>query len=234
MDQSRGERGVRRRSTRRAAATRDGFDPATAERWLAGVRAVLWPYFRPQVIGTEHLPAGRALIIGCHSGVMPYDAACTVAAVQEATGRVCRSIGDYMWGRVGAVERFLRRCGAMVGRPADVEAALRGDHLVLLFPGGARDMERSYLTQRYQVLPHRGFAPGRGGYIKLALRTGAPIVPLAVVGAEEAHVMLGNLPSVARFIGMPFMPVVLFPWPLPVKLFIRFGPPIRLRGTAAD
>jgi 1-acyl-sn-glycerol-3-phosphate acyltransferase len=95
-------------------------------------------------------------------------------------------------------------------------------------------MERSYLTQRYRVLPHRGFAPERGGYIKLALRTGAPIVPLAVVGAEEAHVMLANLPPVARVLGVPFFPWLLFPFPLPAKLYIRFGPPIVLPGTAAD
>ncbi len=54
----------------------DGFDRATAERWLGYVRATLWPYFRPRVVGAEHLPKGRALIVGCHSGVVPYDAAC--------------------------------------------------------------------------------------------------------------------------------------------------------------
>ena len=95
-------------------------------------------------------------------------------------------------------------------------------------------MERSYLTQRYRVLPHRGFAPGRGGYVKLALRTRAPIVPLAVVGAEEAHVMIANVPPIARAVGVPFFPLVLSLLPLPVKLYIRFGPPIVLPGTAVD
>jgi 1-acyl-sn-glycerol-3-phosphate acyltransferase len=95
-------------------------------------------------------------------------------------------------------------------------------------------MERPYLTQRYRVLPHRGFAPGRGGYVKLALRTRTPIVPLAVVGAEEAHVMLGSVPQLARALRLPFFPFLLFPFPLPVRLYIRFGRPITLYGHSAD
>jgi 1-acyl-sn-glycerol-3-phosphate acyltransferase len=212
-----------------------GFDPATAERWLTMVRGAMWPYFRPRVIGAEHVPKkGRALIIGCHSGTIPYDAACTLVAVHEATGRFSRSIGDNLFGRVSAVRDFLRQQGALVGRPDVVEAVLRAGELVLLFPGGARDMERPYLTQRYRVLPHRGFAPGYGGYIKVALRARAPIIPLAVVGAEEAHVLLGTVPLMAQLVGLPFFPVLLFPWPLPVKLYIRFGEPIVLPGTPTD
>ncbi len=212
----------------------DGFDPATAERWLGIVRATAWRYFRPQVIGAEHLPKGRALIIGCHSGVVPYDAACTLVAIHEATGRFSRAIGDNLFGRLAVVEDFLKQQGALVGRPDVVEGVLRAGHYVLVFPGGARDMERPYLTQRYRVLPHRGFAPGNGGYIKIALRTRTPIVPLAVVGAEEAHVMLGNVPLVARVFGIPYFPLLLFPLPLPTKLYIRFGAPIILKGTPAE
>lgn len=211
-----------------------GFDQATAERWLALLQVSIWRYFRPTVIGGRCLPRGPGLIVGCHSGVIPYDAACTLVAVHQETGRFTRAVGDNLFGRVSWIEEFLRRQGAIVGRPERVEAALRAGNLVLLFPGGARDMERPYLTERYRVLAHRGFAPGRGGYIKVGLRTGAPIVPLAVVGAEEAHVMLGNLPPLARMIGLPLFPVLLFPFPLPVKLYIRFGEAIRLRGTAAD
>lgn len=139
-----------------------GFDEAVAARWLGYVRAALWPYFRPQVIGAENLPAGRALIVGCHSGVLPYDAACTLIAVHEATGRCARSIGDRLFARFAPVENFLRQQGACVGRPPVVEALLRAGNLVLLFPSDARDMERPYLTQRYTVLPHRGFARGHG------------------------------------------------------------------------
>lgn len=212
----------------------EGFERATAARWLGYVRRALWPYFRPRVLGADHLPKGRALIVGCHSGVIPYDAACTLVAIHEATGRFSHAIGDNLFGQIGLVQDFLRRQGAVVGRPEVVERLLRRGHYVLVFPGGARDMERPYLTQRYRVLPHRGFAPGHGGYVKIALRQHAPIVPLAVVGAEEAHVVLANLPRVARAVGMPLFPLFLFPFPLPVKLYIRFGPPIVLPGTAAD
>ena len=210
------------------------FDPATAERWLGRVRALLWPYFRPQLIGVEHLPRGRALLIGRHSGVLPYDAACAIAALHEATGRVCRGFGDRFFAAIPGVEDLLNRCGAAIADPAVAAAALRRDDAVMVFPGGALDMGQSYLTDGYRVVPHRGFAPGRGGYIRLALRTGAPIVPLAVVGAEEIHVTLGNWAAGARAIGVPLWPLVLSPLPLPAKLYIRLGKPIRLRGSAAD
>lgn len=225
------------RPSRRAAAARavlERLDPAAADRWMGRVRAVLWPYFRPRLIGLEHLPTGRALLIGRHSGVIPYDAACAVAAIHEATGRVCRAFGDRFFAAIPGVEPFLNRCGAGVADPAVAEAALRGDDVVLVFPGGTLDMQRPYLRDAYRVVPHRGFAPGHGGYVKLALRTGAPIVPLAVVGAEEAHVLLGNWAAGARLLGTPLLPFVLFPLPLPVKLYLRLGPAIRLRGTPAD
>ena len=218
----------------RAAHDPFGFDEATAAAWLGAVRTALWLYFRPQVLGAEQLPKGPAQIVGCHSGVIPYDAAAVLVAHHDATGRYARAIGDNLFGQIDIVREFLSRSGAVIGRPDVVEALLRAGHHVLVFPGGARDMERSYLTDRYTVLPHRGYAPGHGGYVKIALRTQTPIVPLAVVGAEEAHVMLANVPLVARLVGTPFFPVVLFPLPLPVKLYVRFGEPIHLRGTPAD
>jgi len=78
-------------------------------------------------------------------------------------------------------------------------------------------------------LPHKGYAPGRGGYVKVALVTRAPIVPLAVVGAEEAHMLLANVAPVARLLRVPFWPILASWLPLPVKLYVRFGAPIRFR-----
>lgn len=215
-------------------------DDASTERWVRILRATLWRYFRPTVIGAENVPAGRGLIVGCHSGVIPYDAACLFVVINDAAqaaGAGARRpvfIGDRLWFRIPAVGRFLEREGVVLGRPDLLEQALRDERVVLEFPGGALDMTRPYLTQRYRVLPHRGFAPGRGGYIKVALRTSSPIVPLAVVGAEETHVLLGNVGPLARVTGIPIAPLLLFPLPLPAKLYLRFGRPIELPGTPED
>jgi 1-acyl-sn-glycerol-3-phosphate acyltransferase len=209
------------------------FDPVATRASLAMVRETVGRYFRMEVHGAEHLPAGRCLVIGCHSGVVPYDAACTLAAIEQSTGRLARSVGDRMFGSWSFVESYLRRRGAIVGEPVETAALLRAGQIMLVFPGGAADMTRPIWRDRYRVLPHKGFAPGHGGYIKLALRTHSPIVPLAVVGAEEAHMVLANLPRIARLFGAPFFPLVASLLPLPVKLYIRFGPPITLAGGAA-
>jgi len=208
-----------------------GLDPARAKRWFFVLDQTLGRYFRPTVLGAENLPAGRCLVIGCHSGVIPYDAACLVVAIRKHTGRFARAIGDRFFGRRAAVERYLRACGAMIGEPAGVEAALRRDELVVAFPGGALDMCHP-IWERYRVRAHRGFAPGRGGYVKAALRTGSPIVPVAIVGAEETHLMLGDVAPLARLLGVPFFPIVASAWPLPAHLYLRFGAPIHLAGSA--
>lgn len=208
------------------------FDPAATRASLALVRETVGRYFRMEVHGGEHLPPGRCLVVGCHSGVIPYDAACTLVAIEHSTGRLARAVGHHMFGRLQLVESYLRRRGAIVGEPAETAALLRAGNMVLVFPGGAADMTRPIWRDRYRVLGHKGFAPGHGGYIKLALRTHSPIVPLAVVGAEEAHMVLANLPRVARFLGAPLLPLVASLLPLPVKLYIRFGPPVALAGGA--
>jgi 1-acyl-sn-glycerol-3-phosphate acyltransferase len=204
------------------------FDPAAARASLALVRQTAARYFRLEVRGAEHLPAGRCMVVGCHSGVVPYDAACTLVAIEQSTGRLSRAVGDHLFGRWRPIESYLRRRGAIVGRRAETAALLRAGNIVLVFPGGAADMTRPIWRDPYRVLPHKGFAPGRGGYIKIALRTRTPIVPLAVVGAEEAHMMLANLTWLAHWLRLPLFPVVASPFPLPVKLYVRFGAPISL------
>ena len=207
-----------------------GLDRSLAKRWFFVLDQTLGRYFRPTVLGAENLLPGRGLVIGCHSGVIPYDAACLVVAIRQHTGRFARAIGDRFFGRRAAVERYLRACGAMIGEPGAVEAALRRDELVVVFPGGALDMCRP-IWERYRVRAHRGFAPGRGGYVKAALRTGSPIVPVAIVGAEETHLMLGDVAPVARLLGLPFFPIVASPWPLPAHIYLRFGAPIHLTAS---
>jgi 1-acyl-sn-glycerol-3-phosphate acyltransferase len=209
-----------------------GLEPARARRTLFVVDRIICRYFRMTVIGGDNLPQGRALIVGCHSGGLPWDAACLVVAICRATGRFSRNAGDRILGRFAAVERFLATRGAVViADPPRLEALLARDELVVLFPGGAKDMTRP-IWERYVVKPHRGFAPGHGGYIRIALRTQSPIVPVAIVGAEETHVTLANLAPLARLLALPYLPVFLSPFPLPARIYIRFGAPIRLAAPA--
>lgn len=215
-----------------------GFDPVAARRWFWLLHQTVCRYFRLTVLGDEHLPRrGRTLVVGCHSGVYAWDATCLVVVLYRHAGRFPRAVGDFLFARSEATFRMLTRTGMIVGRPEEVTRALERDDMVLLFPGGAEDMTRPYLSaRRYRVEPHKGFAPGHGGYVKIALRTRAPIVPVAVVGAEEVHVLLANVPPLARLIGFPFFPIVASPLPLPARIYVRFGPPIHLDAppSAAD
>ncbi len=205
-----------------------GFDEASTRRWYYLVSQTVCRYFRLRVIGAENIPAGASMIVGCHSGVMPWDAACLVTAIYEKTGRFSRNTGHFLWAANPAVRSFLTARGVVIGEPESLELLLRQGEIVTVFPGGAEDMCRPFLTQRYRVPAHKGFARGRGGYIKIALRTGVPIVPVAIVGAEETHLLLTDIPPLARLLSMPFFPVVLSPLPLPARIYVRFGEPIHL------
>jgi 1-acyl-sn-glycerol-3-phosphate acyltransferase len=209
------------------------FDPAALRASLDAVRRTFGRYFRLDVHGGENIPAGGCMVVGCHSGVMPYDAALALVAIEQATGRLARSIGDRFWGWSTTVEQFLRRRGAIVGEPEETTALLRAGNVVLVMPGGAADMTRPYWRDPYRVLRHKGWAPGRGGFIKVALAAGVPIVPVAIVGAEETHLMLWNAEWLARLLGTPFFPILAFPFPLPARIYVRFGEPIHLRRGAA-
>lgn len=205
-----------------------GFDPVATKRWYFAIAQTVCRYFRLQVIDAASIPPGPSLIVGCHSGVMAWDATCLVAAIYDRTGRFSRNTGHRFFASFAPMERFLTARGVVIGSQENLEACLRHGEMVLLFPGGAEDMRRPFLTERYVVKPHRGFAPGHGGYVKLALRTQVPIVPTAIVGAEETHLLLTDVPALARLLHVPFFPIVASPLPLPARMYIRFGRPIHL------
>ena len=123
---------------------------------------------------------------------------------------------------------FMRRVGGVVASPYNALRLLEQDELVAVFPEGVKGTGKPF-AERYRVQRF-----GRGGFVEIALRTGAPIVPVAVVGSEEIYPKLGELPTLARLIGAPYFPVTpTFPWlgplgavPLPSKWRIEFCPPI--------
>jgi hypothetical protein len=143
----------------RTDAAEDNLDPRLTERIFGVLASTVCRYFRVRVLDGGNIPAGRALLVGCHSGVFGWDATCLVVAVHQATGRFTRNVGDHFFLTLGPVARFLQATGLVPGSPGVVEETLERDHLVLLFPGGAADMLRP-IWRRYRLAPHRGFAPG--------------------------------------------------------------------------
>jgi 1-acyl-sn-glycerol-3-phosphate acyltransferase len=218
-----------------------GYDPAfaAAAEPLLGFLYDRW--WRVTATGTEHVPRdGRALLVANHAGVLPWDATMTATAVRR--GGVPRDprflVLDWAFGLPWA-SVAIRRCGGVPASPYNALRLLEQDHLVMVFPEGAKGVGKPW-SERYRLQRF-----GRGGFVELALRTGAPIIPVAIVGSEEIYPKLGELPGVARLLGAPHVPITpTFPLlgplgaiPLPSRWRIAFGAPVDLANLgpgAAD
>lgn len=216
-----------------------GFDPAFTERMMPFFEFLFRRYWRVEVDGVENVPpAGRALLASNHSGVIPWDGAMirTAIMLEHARPRHARMLVVNFAFATPLLSEFLLRTGNVLAHPENAQTLLERDQLVGVFPEGVKGAAKRY-RDRYQV---RRF--GRGGFVQVALRTGAPIVPVAVVGAEEVHPVVYDLPSLGRMLGTGTVPLTLtFPWlgllgllPLPSKWFISFGEPIETRGFGPD
>jgi len=191
-------------------------------------------YFRATAFGVEHLPAtGRAILVSNHSGQLPWDGLAIVAAcfLEPPQPRVVRSMVEYFVPTVPFASYLLARWGQIVGTPENCRRLLAAEETVLVFPEGARGISKSF-ANRYQL------AEFGLGFMRLALEMRAPIVPIAVIGAEEQAPAI-NVKSIARLIGAPSFPVVPYPpfvpiLPLPVKYRIYFGAPIHVTGDPDD
>ncbi len=219
-----------------------GFDPEfTRDFVFAVLRPLAERWFRIEVRGVENIPAeGGALVVSNHSGTVPMDALMTLFTVHEHTGRFLRPLGADLVFRLPFVSAMARRSGATLACTEDAERLLRGGELVGVWPEGFKGIGKPY-SERYRLQRF-----GRGGFVSAALRTGVPVVPLSVVGAEEIYPLVGNVPLLARLLGLPYLPITpLFPLlgplgmvPLPSKWMLEFGEPIRTdeleEGAAED
>ncbi len=218
-----------------------GFDAEFTEQFLLAVlRPIAEKWFRIEVRGAENIPEdGGALIVSNHSGTIPMDAMMTMVTVHDHTGRFLRPLGADLVFRLPVVSSVARKTGSTLACNEDAERMLRGGELVGVWPEGFKGIGKPF-SERYRLQRF-----GRGGFVSAALRTGVPIVPLSVVGAEEIYPLVGNLPVLARLLGVPYVPVTpFFPWlgplglvPLPSKWLMEFGEPIRtdeLEPGAAD
>ena len=220
-----------------------GFDPDLTDAVFHPLVRVLYrDWFRTEVGGLEHVPAeGAGLVVGNHSGTVALDALILSAALHDRhpSHRYLRLLGADLVFRMPVVSELARKTGGTVACNPDAERLLGNGELVGVFPEGFKGIGKLY-SDRYKLQRF-----GRGGFVSAALRTGTPIVPVAIVGGEEIYPMLADIKPLARLLKLPYFPVTpTFPWlgplgmvPLPSKWLIEFCPPIQtahLRDSADD
>ncbi|WP_028643425.1 lysophospholipid acyltransferase family protein [Nocardioides sp. URHA0020] len=208
-----------------------GFDQEITERFLmAALRPIAQKWFRIEVRGIENIPLdGGALVVSNHSGTIPVDGLMTMVSIHDEIGRFLRPLGADLVFKMPFVGSMARRSGATLACTEDAERMLSGGELVGVWPEGFKGIGKPY-AERYKLQRF-----GRGGFVSAAVRTGVPIIPLSVVGAEEIYPLVGNVPSLARLLGVPYIPITpFFPLlgplglvPLPSKWLLEFGEPIR-------
>jgi 1-acyl-sn-glycerol-3-phosphate acyltransferase len=216
-----------------------GFDEfgLSRESFRGAARVARWlyrSYFRAAAFGIEHIPpTGRVLFVANHSGQLPFDGLVIGAAcfLEPPQPRLVRSMVEYFVPTVPFASYLLARWGQITGTPENCRRLLAAEEAVLVFPEGVRGISKGF-SKRYQL------ADFGAGFLRLALEMQAPIVPIAVIGAEEQAPAI-NVKPLARLIGAPSFPVVPYPpffpvVPLPVKYRLYFGEPMRFTGDADD
>ncbi len=216
-----------------------GFDAQWTESLLTLFNMLYRDYWRVETTGIENVPdSGRALLVSNHAGVLPWDGTMIKTAMfaEHPHPRHVRALVASLFMGMPVLSWFLRRTGQTVGHPDDTRRLLERDELVLVFPEGVKGTGKQF-KDRYRL---RRF--GRGGFVATAIRAGAPIIPISVVGSEEIYPMVADATPMARLFGLPYFPVTpMWPWlgvlglvPLPSKWRIQFHPPVHTELIAAE
>ncbi|HZP41462.1 MAG TPA: lysophospholipid acyltransferase family protein [Candidatus Binatia bacterium] len=214
-----------------------GFHPDVARRALLVCALLYRHWFRVETRGIGNLVPGRVLLIGNHAGQVALDAAMigTATFLEAEPPRIVRGMGEFWLPTVPFVNELMVRTGSVVGTRKNCIDLLENEEAVIAFPEGIRGMNK-LIWERYRL---QEFGHG---FMRLALETDTPIVPVAVVGSEEQAPSIANLRGLGRMLGMPAFPITLtWPWcgllgmvPLPVKYRIYFGEPMRFSGNPTD
>ena len=223
---------VRRRLTGDVEVDEFGFDAELTEHVLLAVFRPLYAhYFRVEVRGIEHVPSeGGALLVANHSGTIPLDSIMTQLALLDhhPAHRHLRMLGADLVFRTPVISDLARKSGTTLACNADAERLLGKGEVVGVWPEGFKGIGKPF-SERYKLQRF-----GRGGFVSAALKAQVPIVPCSIVGAEEIYPIIGNFRTLARLLGLPYVPVTpTFPWlgplgmvPLPSKWIIEFGEPV--------
>jgi len=216
-----------------------GFDPfgLNKDSLKSVTRVASWlyrNYFRATAHGIENIPAtGRAILVSNHSGQLPYDGMVIGAAtfLEPPQPRLVRSMVEYYVPTVPFASYLFSRWGQITGTPENCRRLLAAEEMVLVFPEGVRGISKDF-SRRYQL------AEFGKGFLRLALEMQTPIIPVAVIGAEEQAPAV-NVKSIAKLLRLPSFPVVPYPpfvplVPLPVKYRLYFGEPMTFTGDPDD
>jgi 1-acyl-sn-glycerol-3-phosphate acyltransferase len=208
-----------------------------SERFREFVRTVYEPlyrhYFRVEWEGLEHIPTdGGALLVANHAGAIPSDAPAIMHGIETELKRPVYGLAEYVFRTLPVVGTAWARAGGVTANPHNAYRLLREQQqLALVFPEGTKATSKPY-TERYRL---RRF--GRGGFVEIAMRAGVPIVPIAVIGSEEAMPVLFNIGGLAKLLRVPYVPItanmlVLGPLglvaPFPAKIKIQVLEPVHL------
>ncbi len=210
-----------------------GFDPEFTDHVvLPLLRPLYQRWFRVETTGMSNVPStGGALVVANHSGTLPVDGLMTMVALRDdhPAGRYLRALGADLVFRTPMIGSVSRKAGVTLACNPDAERLLNTGELVGVWPEGFKGVGKPF-KDRYKLQRF-----GRGGFVSAAIRTGVPIIPCSIVGAEEIYPLVADLKPLARLFGLPYFPVTpTFPalgplgaLPLPSKWYIEFGEPIR-------
>jgi 1-acyl-sn-glycerol-3-phosphate acyltransferase len=231
------------RALRRAAGNYDEDDWGFDEEFALGLEPFLSflydQWWRVEATGVANVPStGRAMLVANHAGILPWDGTMISVAIRREHPRPRYPrflVLDWAF-TLPFVSVVMRKVGGVVASPYNASRLLEQDELVAVFPEGAKGAGKDF-SERYRLQRF-----GRGGFVEIALRAGAPIIPVAVVGSEEIYPKIGESRLMARAIGAPYFPITpTFPLlgplgaiPLPSKWRIEFGEPIRTDTFGKD
>lgn len=220
----------RRRIGGEFAVDEFGFDEEFTRVLVDAAEPLIENWFRLQVRGVENIPeSGGALLVSNHSGTIPVDGVVMGYAIRKHAQRNLRPLAADLVFALPFIGQAARKLGATLACAEDAERLLTKGELAAVWPEGFKGIGKPY-SERYKLQRF-----GRGGFVSSAMRAGVPIIPVSIVGAEEIYPLVGNVPSLARLLGVPYLPITpFFPWlgplgliPLPSKWVIEFGEPIR-------
>lgn len=189
-------------------------------------------YFHVRAHGLANVPArGRAMLVGNHSGGIAFDGAMVATAMllDLEPPRIAHAMSEKFLNTLPLSSIWINRVGHLTGLPENAVRLLEDERLLLVYPEGARGTAKLYKDRHSLVRFGSGF-------MRLALKTGSPIIPVATLGGGEAVPTVTNLYSVAKLVGAPYLPITpwLLPLPLPVRFDLHFGEPMHFTGTGTE